>query len=62
MISWLRVASDLEEVRQHWLNLPATCTREELPVDVEQVATRDKVAGWEHLQEPVDKVPRKFCY
>ena len=59
VISGLRVASDMEGVRQHWLNLPATYTREELPTDVEEVATRDKVAGWEHLKEIVDKVPRK---
>ena len=49
----------MEGVGQHWLNLPATYTREELPADVEEVATRDKVAGWEHLKELVDKVPRK---
>ena len=59
MISGLRVASDMEGVRQHWLNLPATYTREELPANVEEVATRGKVAGWEHLKELVDKVPRK---
>ena len=59
VISGLRVASDMEGVRQHWLNLPATYTREELPTDIEEVATRDKVAGWEHLKEIVDKVPRK---
>ena len=59
MISGLRVASDMERVRQHWLNLPATYTREELLADVEEVATRGKVAGWEHLKEIVDKGPRK---
>ena len=55
----MRVASDMEGVRQHWLNLPATYTREELPADVEEVTTRDKVAGWEHLEKLVDKVLRK---
>ena len=55
----MRVAGDMEGVRPHWLNLPATYTREELPADVEEVATRGKVSGWEHLQELVDKVPRK---
>ena len=59
MISGLTVASNMEGVRQQWLNLPATYTREELPTDAEEVATRDKVAGWEHLEELVDKVPRK---
>ena len=44
---------------QYWLNLTATYTREELPANVEEVATRDKVAGWEHFKEIVDKVPRK---
>ena len=59
VISGLRVASDMEGVRKHWLNLPTKYTREELSADVEEVATRDKVAGWEHLKEQVDKVPRK---
>ena len=59
VIAELRVASDREGVRQHWLNLPAAYTREELPADVEEVATRDNVAGWGHLEELVDKVPRK---
>ena len=54
VISRLRVASDMEGVRQH-----TTYTREEHPADVEEVATRDKVAGWVHLEELVDKVPRK---
>ena len=59
VISGMMIASDMEGMRQHWLNLPAIYTREELPADVEEVATREKVAGWEHLKEIVDKVPRK---
>ena len=35
VISGLKVASDMGRVRQHWLNLPAIYTREELPADVE---------------------------
>ena len=54
VISGLKVASDMRAVRQHWLNLLATYTREELLADVE-VATRDKVAGLEHLKELVGK-------
>ena len=57
MISGLRVVTDMEGVRQHWLNLPYT--RKDLPAGIEVVATRDKVARWEHLKELVDKVPRK---
>ena len=49
----------MEGVRSHWLNLPATYTREELPAGVKQVATRDKVARWEHLKDLVDEVPMK---
>ena len=59
MISGLRVAIDMEGVMQHWLNLLAIYTRKELPADIEVVATRDKVAGQQHLKELVDKVPRK---
>ena len=50
----------MKGVRRHWLDLPATYTREELPADIEEMATRDKVSGWEHLKELVDKVPRKL--
>ena len=35
VISGLKVSSDRGRVRQHWLNLPAIYTREELPADVE---------------------------
>ena len=60
VILGLRIASDMEVVRQNWLNFSETYTREELPADVEEVVTRGKVAGWEHLnKELVDKVPRK---
>ena len=59
VILGLKVATDVKGVRQNWLDLPATYTREELPADVEEVATRDKVAGWEHLKELVDKVHRE---
>ena len=45
VISGLKVASAMEGVRKYWLNLPAAYTSEELPADVEEVATRDKVAG-----------------
>ena len=37
---------------------PTSYTTEELPA-VEEVATGDKVAEWEHLKELVEKVPRK---
>ena len=59
MISGLKVASDMKGVRQHWLDVPATYTTEELPADIKEVAKRDKVAGWEHVKELVDKVPSK---
>ena len=59
VISGLMVASDMKGVRQHWFDLPATYTREKLPADVEEMATRDKVVGWEHLKELVEKAPRK---
>ena len=43
-MSGFRVASDMEGVK-HWLKLTATYTREEHPVDVEEVATRGKAVG-----------------
>ena len=44
-MSGFRVASDMEGVKHHWLTLTAIYTREEHPVDVEEVATRGKAVG-----------------
>ena len=44
-MSGFRVPSDMEGVKHHWLKLTATYTREEHPVDVEEVATRGKAVG-----------------
>ena len=41
-----------------WLDLPATYTKEELPADVEKVATREKVEVWDHLKKIANKVPK----
>ena len=41
-----------------WLDLPAPYTKEELPADVEKVATREKVEVWDHLKKIANKVPK----
>ena len=49
----------MKVVKYHWLNLSATNTREDLVVDAEKVATRERVKGWDCVKEFVDKVPRE---
>ena len=58
MMSGLKVRSDSEKDTKRWLDLPATYTKEELPVDVEEVATREKIEIWNHLKKVANKVPK----
>ena len=39
----LRIGSSGVEDRSNWLNLPATYTRTEIPADVDEVATKEKI-------------------
>ena len=56
-MSGLKVRSDSDEDTKRWLDLPATYTKEELPADVEEVATREKIEIWDHLKKIANKVP-----
>ena len=56
VISELKVRSDSDEDNKRWIDLPATYTKEKLPVDVEEVATRDKIEIWDHLKKIANKV------
>ena len=58
MMSGLKVRSDSDEDTKRWLDLPATYTKEELPADVEEVATREKIEIWNHLRRLPTKSQR----
>ena len=57
VMSGLKVQSDSDVNTNRWLDLPATYTKEELPADVEEVATREKIEIWDHLKKIANKVP-----
>ena len=46
-LTGLKVASDVKG--GEWLNLPATYTKRDLPADMEEVANREKIKRWDHL-------------
>ena len=51
VMSGLKVRSDSDEGNKRWLDLPATDTKEELPADVDEVATREKIEIWDHVKK-----------
>ena len=59
VLTELRIESSGIEDRNNWLNLPATCTRKELPADVDEVARREEIECWDYLKGIVDKVPQE---
>ena len=58
VISELKVRSDSDEDTKKWTDLPATYTKEELPADIEQIVTREKIEIWDHLKKIVNKAPK----
>ena len=58
IMSGLKVRGDSNEDNKRWLDPPATYTKEELPADVEEVATREKIKIWDHLKKIANKVPK----
>ena len=58
IMSGLKVRGDRNEDNKRWLDLPATYTKGELPVDVEEVTTREKIEIWDHLEKIGNKVPK----
>ena len=57
VMSGLNVRSDSDEGNKRWLDLPATYSKEDLPADAEEVATREKIENWDHLKKIANKVP-----
>ena len=58
VMSGLNVRSDSDEANKIQLDLPATYSKEDLPADVEEVATREKIQIWDHLKKIANKVPK----
>ena len=58
VMSGLNVRSDSDEGNKRWLDLPATYSKEDLPADAEEVATREKIEIWDHLKKIPNKVPK----
>ena len=56
-VSGLRVASSIAGNKEIWLHLPPAYTREDIPVDIEEVATRENIKSWDHLAVIVEKLP-----
>ena len=58
VMSGLNVRSDSDEGNKRWLDLPATYSKKDLPADVEEVATREKIEIWDQLKKIANKVPK----
>ena len=56
--SGLNVGSDSDEGNKRQLDLPASYSKEDLPADVEEVATREKIEIWDHLKKIANEVPK----
>ena len=48
-VSGLRVSSSIAGDKKIWLNLPPTYTGEDIPVDIEEVASRKNIKSWDRL-------------
>ena len=56
-VSGLKVSSRIAGDKEIWLNLPPVYTKEDIPVDLEEVATREKIKSWYHLTVIAEKLP-----
>ena len=56
-VSGLRVSSSIVGDKIIWLNLPPVYTRENIPVDIEEVATRENIKSWDDLTVIAEKLP-----
>ena len=56
-VSGLRVSSSIAGDKEIWLNVPLVYTREDIPVDIEEVATRENIKSWDHLTVTTEKLP-----
>ena len=57
VVTGLRVSKEIRGEKMQWLNLPAVYTRDELPADIDEVATCEKAKRWDHLKGITDNLP-----
>ena len=57
VVTGLRVSKEIRGEKMQWLNLPAVYTRDELPADIDEVATCEKAKRWDHLKGIADNLP-----
>ena len=44
-----------------WIDLPVTYTKEDLPVDDEDVAKREKIRKWKYLEKIAREITQGQC-
>ena len=57
VVTGSRVSKEIRGEKMQWLNLPAVYTRDELPADIDEVATCEKAKRWDHLKGIADNLP-----
>ena len=57
VVSGLRVSISIADDKETWLNLPPVYTREDIPVNIEKVATRENIKSWDPLTVIAEKLP-----
>ena len=55
--SGLRVSSSIAGDKEILLNLPPVYTREDIPLDIEEVASRENIKSCDHLKVIAEKLP-----
>ena len=53
----LRILRSIAGHKAIWLNLPPVYTREDIPVDYDEVATRENIKNWDYLKVIAEKLP-----
>ena len=56
-VSGLRVSSNIAGDKEIWLNLPPVYTREDIPLDIEEVASRENIKSCDHFKVIAEKLP-----
>ena len=57
VVTGLRVSKEIRGEKMQWLSLPPVYTRDELPDDIDEVATCEKAKRWDHLKAIADNLP-----
>ena len=57
MVTGLKISNADQGGREECLNIPITYSKKELPADIEEIATRQKIMHWDHLKGIVKNLP-----